>query len=222
MSGKEQDVLQTAQLVRIDRTLVETASITCARAFAEDPMTVWMIPDAVKRTNMRYAFEMVLRIAAMGGAEAYTTSPDCEGVAVWMPAGKKQSIDMLIKAGYPRLPLRCGWRYFLLDNLTIAHCEKMRKRYAPPVHCYLGLLAVDPEHQGKGLAGALLRPMLSRLNNEKTACYLETQNLKNVSIYQHFGFELVHETHVPGSNLLLYLMLRQAVTPQPQPLANKT
>ncbi len=197
-------------LLKIDLSLVESASITCARAFAGDPLTVWMIPDTAKRPNLRYAFEMILRVAAQGGAEAYTASPACEGVAVWMPTGAKQTMGMLLRAGYPHLPLRCGWRYLLLDGRSLAYCEKLKKKYAPARHCYLAALAVDPLHQGKGFASLLLKPMLAKLDTEKMACYVETQNLKNVSMYQHFGFKLVHETCIPGGDYPLYIMLRGA------------
>jgi len=197
-------------LVRIDFALVGPASFTCARAFADDPMTACLIPDEKKRVNLHYTFEVPLRISAMGGAEAYATSVDCEGVAVWMPSSKKQSIVQTLRAGYPLLPLRCGWRYLIKDAAMLNHCEKMRRKYAPPLHLYLGLLAVDPAHQGKGFASALVKPMLERLDEEKMACYLETQNLKNVAMYQHFGFKTVHRTNMPGTDLPLYLMLREA------------
>lgn len=197
-------------LLKIDLSLVEQSSITCARAFMSDPLTAWMIPDPAKRPNLRYAFEMVLRIAAQGGAEAYTTSPACEGIAVWMPAGTKQSMGMVLQAGYPRLPLRCGWRYLPLDSRGLAYCEKLKKKFAPARHCYLAALAVDPLHQGKGIASALLKPMLAKLDEDKMPCYVETQNMKNVAMYQHFGFKLLHETCMPGGDYPLYLMLREA------------
>lgn len=199
-------------LLRIDLSLVEPASMTCARAFVDDPLTAYLIQNEKKRVNLHYTFEVPLRISAMGGAEAYATSPQCEGVAIWMPSGKKQSLTMMLQAGYPRLPLRCGWRYFVRDAAMLNHSEKMRRKYAPPLHLYLGLLAVAPEHQGKGHASALLKPMLKRLDEEKMSCYLETQNLKNVAMYRHFGFTQVQQTCIPGSAIPLYLMLREAQT----------
>ena len=194
-------------LVRINESLVEKASITCARAFEGDPLTLWMIPDTSKLCNLRYAFETILRVAVLGGSEAYATSAECEGVAIWMPAGAKQSMSMLMQAGYPQLPLRCGWRYLLRDSRTMSLCEKLRKKYAPAKHYYLNTLAVDPAFQGRGFARDLLEPMLGRLDSEDTACYVETQNMKNVDIYRHFGFRLVHETLIPGTEHPLYLML---------------
>jgi ribosomal protein S18 acetylase RimI-like enzyme len=198
-----------SSLVRINSDLVEKASITCARAFEGDSLTRWMVPDASKRLNLRYAFETMLRVAVLGGSEAYATSAECEGVAIWMPAGTKQSMGMLMQAGYPQLPLRCGWRYLLRDSRTMSLCEKLRKKYAPAKHYYLNTLAVDPGAQGRGFATALLEPMLGRLDSEETACYVETQNLKNVEMYRHFGFRLVYETRVPGTEHPLYLMLKE-------------
>ncbi|RJO60974.1 MAG: GNAT family N-acetyltransferase [Dehalococcoidia bacterium] len=115
---------------------------------------------------------------------------------------------MLLQAGYPLLPLRCGWRYLLLDGRSLAYCEKLKKKYAPARHCYLAALAVNPLHQGKGFASLLLKPMLAKLDADKMPCYVETQNMKNVAMYQHFGFKQVHETCMPGGNYPLYLMLR--------------
>jgi len=200
--------VKIGSLMRINESMVEKASITCARAFEGDPLTLWMIPDISKRSNLRYAFETILRVAVLSGSEAYATSAECEGVAIWMPARAKQSIGILVQAGYPQLPLRCGWRYLLRDSRTMSLCEKLRKKYAPAKHYYLNTLAVDPVLQGKGFARALLDPMLERLDLENTPCYVETQNMKNVEMYKHFGFRLVHETLIPGTIQPLYPMLR--------------
>lgn len=196
-------------MVPIDLSLAVPASLTCARAFADDPLTAYLVADESRRPNLHYAFEAVLRMSALGGAEAYATSRACEGVAVWMPPERKQTLSIALRAGYPFLPLRCGWRYLFRDMRTISFCEKIEKRYAPPRHCYLGLLAVDPLHQRKGYASRLIRPMLRRLDEEKMACYLDTQNIKNVAMYEHFGFALVHQATMPGADLPLYAMLRE-------------
>ncbi|MCL2281486.1 MAG: GNAT family N-acetyltransferase [Dehalococcoidia bacterium] len=199
-----------SSLVKIDKTLVEPASITCARAFEDDTLTHWMIPNPKKRVNLRYAFEMHLRMSAAGDSSiAYATSPNCEGVAIWVKAGAKDSLMASLAAGFPFLPLRCGWRYFWRDSRSTSMCNKLRSKFAPILHCYLAVLAVTPEHQGKGMASALVKPMLEILDQDKMSCYVETQNMKNVGMYQHFGFKLVHQTCLPSKGPPLYLMLRQ-------------
>jgi len=88
--------------------------------------------------------------------------------------------------------------------------EEMKKKYAPAHHMYLALLAVRPQSQGRGFAATLLRPMLRILDDQHLACWLETQNQKNVALYRHFGFEVVDEKVVKGAGFSLYFMLRKA------------
>jgi len=46
------------------------------------------------------------------------------------------------------------------------------------------------------------------IDKQNLPCYLNTQNVNNVSLYEHFGFELVGEIKVPNSNVNYYGMLR--------------
>ena len=202
-------------LVSLDKSLVKKASQTCANAFADDPETVYLIPDEKKRANLHFAFAYFLRMSLIEKTEVYTTSPDCEGVAMWTLSEKKTPwwIIFPIFLVNPFLPLRCGWRYIWRMISFNRFAEKIKKQYAPRPHEYLALLAVDPVQQGKGFASRLLRPMLERLDKQKLPAYLETQNMKNVNMYRHFGFELVYETTFPRTTLPLYIMVRKPFTP---------
>jgi len=89
------------------------------------------------------------------------------------------------------------------------YATAMHKRHAPFRHWYFQAIGVDPVFQGKGYAGALLKPMLARIDTEHLPCYLETQNQKNVPIYQHYGFKVVEEGTIPGTETGHWAMLRQ-------------
>jgi hypothetical protein len=43
--------------------------------------------------------------------------------------------------------------------------------------------------------------MLERLDRKGTPCYLNTQNEKNVGLYEHFGFQVVDRQMIPGSSI---------------------
>ena len=92
------------------------------------------------------------------------------------------------------------------------YIERKHKELAPNKHWYLAVLAVDPQHQGKGYASKLLHEMLSYIDEEGLHRYLETEGEKNVSMYQHFAFEVVDEFVVPGTNDKLVAMLRKPKT----------
>jgi len=53
---------------------------------------------------------------------------------------------------------------------------------------YLNILAVDPNHQGKGLGKALLRFVSEVATREKTFACLEADGPKNPNIYKKFGY----------------------------------
>ena len=195
-------------LIAVDKKLVKPAAITAARAFRDDPETVYSIPDEKKRENLRYAFEYFMSIYKFGNEEAYATSPECEGVAVWVPSEHRMPFWAGLTAN-PFPSLRCGWRFISHQVEANRVAINIKKQHAPARHMYLALLAVDPVHQGKGFAGALLKPMLKRLDAERLPAYLETQNMKNVAMYEHFGFKLVHETSLFDGNYPIHAMLRE-------------
>ena len=79
----------------------------------------------------------------------------------------------------------------------------------PAKHWHLLLLAVDPQHQGKGYASKLLEEMFSRIDEGGLPCYLETGGEKNVSMYQHFGFKVLEEFTEPNTTDKMVAMLRE-------------
>lgn len=196
-------------LVPLTRDLVEAASLTCARAFADDETTHYLIPDPSKRGNLRYSFEYYLRLTLLGGKGTYVTSPKCEGVAMWFESQYKESFFDHLRAGFPFLPLRAGWGFMLREAQLDLHFSQLRRELAPKNHVYLGILAVDPAYQGQGLSSKLVRPMLKYVDEKRLPVYLETQTQRNVEMYRHWGFELLREEKLPDTSLKLYLMLRK-------------
>jgi GNAT superfamily N-acetyltransferase len=195
-------------LIPIGLSLVKLASVTCAAAFMSDPYTEYVIPKQSNQANLKYGFEYYLRMSLLQNRGAYTTSAKCEGVAIWNDSRKKDALWPVFRIN-PLLPFRCGWQYVFRESSSNRLAEKIKRRYAPKHHMYLALLAVHPDSQGKGFTSQLLRPMLTKLDQDHFPCYLETQNLKNVSMYAHFGFKLVYEIILPRAGLPLYAMLRE-------------
>ena len=70
------------------------------------------------------------------------------------------------------------------------------------------ILGVDPDHQGKGLGGALLQPALAKADQEGLPCYLETLEEKNLAFYGRHGFEVLVDDREPHSGLKFWTMIR--------------
>jgi ribosomal protein S18 acetylase RimI-like enzyme len=65
------------------------------------------------------------------------------------------------------------------------------------------MIGVWPEAQGKGLASALMNPMIQRMKEKSIPVFLETANLRNVEIYKKKGFKIFETLTVGDRNLFL-------------------
>ncbi len=199
-------------LVRLAEDQVKPAAEALARAFQDDPLMAHFIPDASRRKSLlpRW-YRMVTRNGVLYG-EVYATSASLEGVAAWFPPGKAKITSWrMIRVGGLSLV------YFYLRTRDVVsrvmsyleYTSELQERHAPFPHWYLFPIGVDPIFQGKGYGSRLLRPMLVRIDQENLPCYLETDTERSVSIYQHYGFEVVERGIVPGSEVSHWAMLRE-------------
>ena len=137
-----------------------------------------------------------------------------EGIAAWLPPGKAPfGMWQLIRSVPISVLLKFGRQGAIRMQALGRYTDNLHRKLVPYPHWYLQLLGVDPEYQGQGYSRRLVSPILERIDREKLPCYLETNNLKNVGIYQQFGFNLISEDIVPGTDLYNYAMLRN---PKPE------
>ena len=76
-------------------------------------------------------------------------------------------------------------------------------------------VGVEPSAQGKGIGGALMRPILRRAGAERLPCYLETQNKRNLPFYERHGFEVVSDGEVPKRGLPVLAIVRDPHSANP-------
>jgi GNAT superfamily N-acetyltransferase len=92
----------------------------------------------------------------------------------------------------------------LLNELPPTLAKKL-PRYPTVPTIRMGRLAIDQEHQGKGLDGALLADALDRAARSEIAAYAVLVDAKNptaVDFYRHHGF-----IALPDSPQTLFLPL---------------
>ena len=198
-------------LLLVGKSGVKPAARVLSRAFQDSPIFVHLLPDPVERKNkLHYLFEMVVRDGIRHG-EVYATSQDLEGITVWIPSERGESMSpwRMIRSGALSLPFRYS-RDFLSRQVPVTGLiDAAHKRHAPFRHWFLQAIGVDPACQGKGYASRLLKPMLARIDRENMPCYLDTEEEKNVSIYRHFNFKVLEEAEIPSTDIVLRAMLRE-------------
>ena len=196
-------------LYRLNKPDINPASEVLVRAFRNYPLLQHAFPDKLQKEKVApYFFRYSLHYGIRYG-EAYATSLNLEGIAIWLPSAYfpvtfwrlLSSVPLSVILGFGR---QGGGRLrYVGDSIDTVH-----KRLAPFKHWFLQELGVDPRFQGKGYAGRLLRPMLARLDEEGLPCYLETFDEENVRIYEHFGFKVLEEAPIPKTDLTNRAMLR--------------
>lgn len=173
-----------------------------ARAFHDDPMFAWILPDATTRTASLETFFGALARHVFLPAGKSVRLPDHAGAALWLPPGVGTSRPGSVFA-VPGILGALGTRLIAALPLFL----EMELAHPHEEHHYLGVLGIDPSSQGKGLSKPLLAPTLARADGEAKPAYLETAKETNVAYYRRFGFEVKKEVRLKDAPPL-WCMLR--------------
>jgi ribosomal protein S18 acetylase RimI-like enzyme len=196
-------------LVPLSSSTFKKAVNVLIRAFWDDPLNAYFFPDETKRKRILPAFfEFRLKQGKACG-EVYVTSDDVEGIAIWKYHDKLDiSFWKILRLGGLKLYRLCGRALINRMMKTNEWSDNRRNELANPPYLHLGSFAVDPEMQCKGFASKLIRPMLAHLDEMNWDCCLETQSESNVSLYEHYGFEILGKSVMPDTNLPHWNMIR--------------
>ncbi len=205
-------VEQSEAIIRLSKEQIGPASEMLVDAFFNDAKLTHVLPDdTTRREQGRHIFAFHLRYGLNYG-RVYATSPTLEGVAVWLPSDLSEvTFWRAMRSG--GMALQKGLSKDAMKRL-LAFAEEVdvyHKKHVSGRHCYLFFIGVDPRFQGRGYGGTLIRPMLDRMDGRGMACYLNTQNERNISLYEHFGFSVVEQISLPGSGILHTGMIRYPI-----------
>ncbi len=185
--------------VRLQDHQIQDSGDILGRAFFDDPLTSWCVPDdALRARALPWFFAKATTIGQRWG-EVFTTPEVVEGSAIWLPPGKtKVTLGQMWRVRLLLAPLKFGPSGFMRFMKIMNTFEHLHDRDMADPHWYLFVLGVDPPRQGQGLGGALMGPVLARADAGGLPCYLETQKEVNVPFYKRHGFEVVVEDEIPN------------------------
>jgi ribosomal protein S18 acetylase RimI-like enzyme len=154
-----------------------------ALGFHDDPVLSWAFPSGRRAEQLATFFGFLSREALVPIGATYLTDGGC---AAWTPP-------------YPdEWPPERGQAFGALmsgvcDDDEMARLGRlsaaMEAAHPPQPHWYLGLVAVEPAMQNRGIGSALMRASLVAVDEAHLAAYLESTNPRNVTLYERHGFE---------------------------------
>ena len=194
-----------------------TAADVLARAFADDPLWQYLLPQRPERIlTARQAVRATVPLYARS-EQLYGTDGALDGVAVWRPPRPiRPQPSSLLNPSLLTLLVSPFLRALPAAIPIFAQFERMHRQYCPEPHWYLSTIGVVPEAQGRGLASQRIRPILALADRERCSAYTETMTPSNVPLYEHYGFRCMEQYHVPGTDLSIWSFHRSATHEQPE------
>src|SRR5512135_3692806 len=156
------------EVVRLEPGLQVQAGQVLSRAFFNDPMMLYYLPNPEVRQVVLPVFMRIMTRYCLAHGEVWTT-PALDGLACWLPPGRTETSSWgLVRAGLGVVPLRAGWNFLrqprpdgspplslrqLLQRVSQAEgrLDEIHKEIVPGKHWYLMTLGVEPDRQGQGI-----------------------------------------------------------------------
>ncbi|MBB1646685.1 N-acetyltransferase [Sphingobacterium sp. UME9] len=178
--------------------------IICS-SFVNDPCFRWMIGQKNFEKKIYFLADYLVEETLAKG-EVFI-GPTGDAAALWQSEKRERlslavifrNLKFLFNMGLPTV-----WRSLKLLKLKDAHISNQNP------YLYLACIGVMPSGQGKGLAKALLDPVLADAENSGRDVYLETANPLNVNIYKKRGFEIIDEVDL--SEIKITFMVKHCLT----------
>jgi ribosomal protein S18 acetylase RimI-like enzyme len=202
------------QVQKLHEEQIEEASRVLGRAFQDDPLFAYCIPDPTERKKKCAIHCKWLILLGFLTGEVYSSSNDIEAVAIWHPHAieykkrEEKSKEFMKRLRKIRRDLFSDALYAERMAIFEELANSFQKEHVNFPHWYLAFIGVDPTHQSKGYGSKLLRMKLAEIDEQNLPCYLHTENERNVKFYEHFGFELIGKNKVPHSDFYHHPMLR--------------
>ena len=204
-------IIERAGLYLVQEKDLDRLAEVAADAYKDYPLHNWITKGKYDPVASKLIMQISLRTMTED-AVIYADSEEINGFAVWLPFGftGSKTVPFLLNGGL-RLILHSGPGIIgrLLTYETYA--MNLKKEFTDNYDWYLYNLSIRKDAQGKGIASKLMRPMLKFCDDERMVAYLETNKGSNVSLYNHYGFNLMREELIPKSPVTHYSMVRHPV-----------
>jgi hypothetical protein len=197
---------QGIEITTLKPEQIEEAVEVMLTAFKDEAITSsWL---DLRNPKLKSAYSIVVKIIYTihldAGDPIYTALDRgrVAGIAGLTTPGTKKSMVKSFKLFIRNLP-----RLLPVFPPVIMAIRMLYRATKPPAglpkdYCTLEILAVDPAYQGRGIASRLLEQIERNhlAGNNYSGIYLLTGEVKNVNIYEHFGYKVVEKRFVRRVN----------------------
>ena len=164
---------------------------TMVAAFVTDP--AWDFITGGDRERVDPHFARALFNSRVNSGTVWVTD-DCSAAALWELREVHVGHDPHIKSAQGHDDAAKAWATYreAVGEHTWAQLEiyeeELEKRAPARPYWYLGVLATHPRYHNQGLASALLAHTFALADEAHLPCWLETEEVENITFYENRGF----------------------------------
>jgi predicted N-acetyltransferase YhbS len=183
------------------------------RAFHDDPGYVHTFPEGRTRALQTILPPLLELRRASGSVRVFEREGEVVGCLVSGPSTVRFGLADYLRHGLATMPFTLGFRPVQRMLSVDAEIGQLRNRVVPPVaHRYLATLACDPDHQGTGVGGRLMRAFLDEdVDPTRQYAALMTTKSDNVRWYRTHGFRVAGQCGIHQA-FTAFCMVRPART----------
>ena len=184
---------------------VPRIAATLTVALADSRWTRWALPDDGRMQRLTRLHELDAGHRGVATGSTWVTD-DVDAVAAWQPpAGTAPLPDDVARALAQELPHIAGSRARI-----VAETDALVGAARPSVpHWWLAHLGVRPSARRRGLAAAVLAPVVVRCDTMQEVAAAAVFSWANVRFLRGFGFEVTEELRTSDDELPLWVVARQ-------------
>jgi GNAT superfamily N-acetyltransferase len=187
---------------------VPRIAATLTVALADSRWTRWALPDDGRMQRLTRLHELDAGHRGVWTRSAWVTD-DVSAVAVWQPPTGTAPLPADVSAALAReLPYLAADRWTAVRD-TAALVDAARPNEP---HWWLAHLGVRPTARRRGLAAAVLAPVIVRCDAEGTPAAAAVFSWANVRFLRGFGFEVALSTRTADDELPLWVLVRQSLS----------
>ena len=197
---------------RAEQRDVPRIAATLTMALADSRWTRWALPDDGRMQRLTRLHELDAGHRGVGTGTAWVTD-DVAAVAVWEPPpGAEHTAPLPADV---RAALATELPYLSAHRISAVRDTAALIAAARPEqpHWWLLHLGVRPSSRRRGLAAAVLAPVLVRCDTEGVAAAAAVHAWASVRFLRGFGFEVTVTGRTADDELPLWVVVRQ---PQPR------
>ncbi|MEG0073415.1 MAG: hypothetical protein RR922_02890 [Clostridia bacterium] len=204
----------------MDITLVEIAK-TLSKSFLEDPLCKEML-NGIEKKERFYFEHFLMQVKIMSkekGIDIICLEDNPKMVLIGNDTSKYTRIKnnmLYLKVGIISViklePKSLGTLIKNLRRIQNASGVRWHQEFVGKKYYDLKFIAIDEHLRGIGNFRKIITPIIEYSKDRKLPIVLETYNIRNVSIYEHFGFELVKTiSDEKNTELKQYCMVKKRI-----------